>query len=228
MNHAKAFLFDLNGTMIDDMVYHLDVWYDVVVRELGARMTRQDVKLQMYGKSQEMLIRIFGKDRFTAEELDRISFDKEMRYQQLYQPSLDLLPGLFTFLESSWEAKIKMAIGTASIPSNIRFVVDNLKIRHYFDAIISADDVDKSKPHPQTYLKAASLLKVDPSSCVVFEDAPKGVEAARNAGMKAVVLTTMHSEHEFAEYDNILMFINDYANLTPQMVDLNHSITSLS
>ena len=103
-----------------------------------------------------------------------------------------------------------MAIGSAAIPFNIDFVLDNLHIRNRFGAIVSADDVAVSKPHPETFLKAASLLGVQPHECIVLEDAPKGVEAALNAGMKTVVLTTMHEQEEFAAYSNILVFVKDY------------------
>src|ERR1700761_848703 len=135
MSAPMAFIFDLNGTMIDDMTYHLDVWYDVLVTDFGVKMTRDEVKHHMYGKSPEVLLRIFGNDRFTKEQLDKISLNKEKRYQQLYRPHLDLIPGLFAFLELAFEKKIKMAIGSAAIPFNIDFVLDNLKIRHYFEAI---------------------------------------------------------------------------------------------
>src|SRR5207244_1423124 len=105
---------------------------------------------------------------------------------------------------------ISMAIGSAAIPYNIDFVLDNLSIRHYFPVVVSSDDVVDSKPHPETYLKAARLLHVEPSSCIVFEDVPKGVEAALNAGMKCVVVTGMHDATEFSEYPNIVLYIKDY------------------
>ena len=105
-----------------------------------------------------------------------------------------------------------MAIGSAAIPFNINFVLDNLQIRDYFDAIVSADDVAMSKPHPETFLKAASLLNAKPENCIVFEDAPKGVEAAIQAGMKSVVLTTMHDRNEFDQYNNIIVFVKDYTD----------------
>jgi beta-phosphoglucomutase-like phosphatase (HAD superfamily) len=105
-----------------------------------------------------------------------------------------------------------MAIGSAAIPFNIDFVLDNLSIRHYFKAIVSANDVTVSKPHPETFLKAAAQLHETPASCLVFEDAPKGVESAFNAGMKCVVLTTMHSEEEFRHYPNIVSYIADYTD----------------
>lgn len=114
-----------------------------------------------------------------------------------------------------------MAIGSAAIPFNIDFVLDNLNIRHYFKAIVSADDVVLSKPHPETYLKAAEILRVTPADCIVFEDVPKGAEAAANAGMKAVILTTTHQKHEFGYLQNVLTFAGDFEDPTvKELLDL--------
>ena len=208
----KAFLFDLNGTMIDDMQYHLKIWHDVVTNELGAKLTLEEMRNQMYGKNDELLTRVFGEGRFTQAEVEEISRRKEIKYQEMYRPHLDLLPGLFEFLNRADQAGIKMAIGSAAIPFNIDFVLDNLHIRKYFRAVVSAHDVLESKPHPEVFVKAADLIQVDPHDCVVFEDAPKGVEAARNAGMEAVAITTMHSADEFSAYTNILCFVKDYTD----------------
>jgi beta-phosphoglucomutase family hydrolase len=212
---VKAFLFDLNGTMIDDMEFHLKIWYDVLNNDLGANLSWEEVRRNMYGKNDELLARVFGEGKFSAEEVAEISQRKEERYQQAYKPHLDLLPGLFEFLESAHRAGIQMAIGSAAIPYNINFVLDNLNIRQYFKAIVSAHDVLQSKPHPEVFLKAAEQLKALPSDCIVFEDAPKGVEAAQNAGMKSVVITSMHRPEEFAQYKNVLLYIADYSD--PQL-----------
>lgn len=206
----KAFLFDLNGTMIDDMGYHLKAWYDLLNNELNAGLSWEEVKAQMYGKNRELLIRVFGEGKLEEERMDALSFEKEKRYQQAYLPDLKLIAGLEAFMNKARERKIPMAIGSAAIPFNIDFILDNLHIRDRFAAIVSANDVEISKPHPETFLKAAQILQVPPHECVVFEDAPKGVEAALNAGMKAVVLTTMHGEEDFADYSNILVFVKDY------------------
>jgi HAD superfamily hydrolase (TIGR01509 family) len=165
-----------------------------------------------------VLARIFGAERFTPEQLDQISYDKEVEYQRIYRPHLDLLPGLFSFMQNAKEAHISMAIGSAAMPFNIDFVLDNLKIGHYFNAVVSADDVAHSKPHPETFLLAARRLNVEPASCIVFEDAPKGVEAAERAGMKAIVLTTVHEPSEFKQYNNILSFAPDYTALSAQVI----------
>jgi HAD superfamily hydrolase (TIGR01509 family) len=206
----RAFIFDLNGTMINDMEYHTRGWLHLLNNVLGGSFTWDEVKPQMYGKNQEVLVRMFGAGKFTDEEMDRLALEKERRYQDEFLPHLQLLPGLSEFLEKSYQAGIPMAIGSAAIPFNIDFVLDNLNIRHYFKAIVSADDVIFSKPNPETFLKAAELLMVDPADCVVFEDVPKGVEAALNAGMNAVVLTTTHHAEEFGHLQNVLHFAGDF------------------
>ena len=217
-NVPKAFIFDLNGTMIDDMHFHNTAWHSILTDELGATVTMEEVKVQMYGKNSELLARIFGEGHFSVEEANKISIKKEERYQKEFFPHLKLIDGLDRVLEQAKEQNIKMAIGSAAIMFNIDFVLDNLHIRHYFKALVSADEVTTSKPHPETFLKGAELMGVKPSECIVFEDAPKGVEAARNAGMQCVVLTTMHEKEEFNQYDNIEFFIKDYND--PKMQEL--------
>ena len=86
-------------------------------------------------------------------------------------------------------------------------------MRKHFDAIVGATDVARGKPHPDVFLKAAELCGVQPEHCIVFEDAPLGVEAARRAGMRAVVLTTTLPASSFAEFDNIVAIVNDFAAL---------------
>ncbi len=216
--NIKAFLFDLNGTMIDDMPYHVDAWSSILNEDLKAGLDYNDVKKQMYGKNSEVLTRIFGEGKFTSEEMDELSIEKERRYQRVYRPHLALINGLDIFMERARQANIKMAIGSAAIPFNIDFVLDNLNIREYFSAIVSAEDVHISKPHPETYIKAAQQLDIDPQHCIVFEDAPKGVEAAERAGIDTVVLTTMHHAGEFQQYSNIRLFTPDYTD--PRLLEL--------
>lgn len=206
----KAFLFDMNGTMIDDMHYHIIAWHDIL-NGLGVPISMAQMKKECYGKNDELLERMLP-GRFTVEEKKSMSFEKEEQYQQKFKPHLQLLPGLPDFLEKSKKNNIPMAIGTAAIMYNVDFVLDGLNLRSYFDAIISADDIKISKPDPETFIKCAEKLNVPPENCVVFEDSPKGVESALKAGMKAVVITTMHEEQEFSYLDNIIMFVKDYTD----------------
>lgn len=210
--YPKAFLFDLNGTMIDDMGYHAVAWHDILNNTLHAAMSMDQVRKQMYGKNEEVLERIFGKNHFSPQQLQDISFQKERSYQRAYLPNLRLIGGLGAFLEKASTQRVSMAVCTAAIPFNIDFVLDNLHIRHFFKTIVSADDVVLSKPDPEVFSKAAGLLQVDAADCLVFEDAPKGVEAAERAGMPSVAITTTHQREEFNYLHNIKAFITDYTD----------------
>lgn len=208
----RAFLFDMNGTMIDDMHYHEKAWFDILNEDLNAGMTMEQVKSHMYGKNEELFERIFGKNFYSVDDVAAYSLKKEQRYQQDFLPHLKLIEGLDKFLLSAREHDIKMAIGTAASIFNVNYVFDHIPIKNYFGSIVTADDVPVSKPNPDVFLRCADDLGVAYADSIVFEDSPKGVEAAKRAGMKAVVLKTYHTEEEFSHLDNILLFVDDYTD----------------
>jgi beta-phosphoglucomutase len=207
----KGFLFDLNGTMVNDMPYHIQAWHHQII-QLGGTLSLEEVKHQCYGKNDELLERVFP-GRFTMEEKLSIGYKKEAQYRIEFKPNLKLINGLSNFIQTAAAKKIKMAIGSAAIMANIEFVIDNTNIAHHFEAIVSADDVTISKPDPQTFLKCASLLNLSPADCLVFEDTPKGVECALNAGMDCIVILGGHEKEEFAKFNNVIEYIYDYEQL---------------
>jgi len=207
----KAFIFDLNGTMIDDMPFHIKAWQEKV-NSLGASLTYEETKLQCYGKNEELLERVFP-NRFTTEEKTKLGKEKELLYYDVYKPHMKLLDGLQEILDSAKTKGIKMAIGSAAMMQNVNFILDNLNLHSYFEAIVSADDVNLSKPDPETFLKAAELLNVLPQDCLVFEDSPKGIEAAQKANMDGFVLTTMHQMVDFEIYKNVVGFGLDFNSI---------------
>jgi HAD superfamily hydrolase (TIGR01509 family) len=209
MKH-KAYIFDLNGTMINDMPYHIRAWHRIV-NDLGSKLSLEEVKQECYGKNEEVLERIFP-GRFTLEERTKIGLEKEKQYQVEFRPHLKLVSGLDDFLQRAYKKGIKMAVGSAAIRFNIDFVLDGLQIRKYFDAIVSADDVVHSKPDPETYTKCANKLNIDHKDCLVFEDAPKGAESAQNAGMDCIIVNTLHEREEFEKYENVICFTADFSD----------------
>lgn len=194
--------------MIEDMDYHITAWHRIL-NDLGAGISLDRMKEECYGKNQELLERIFP-GRFSEEEKNEMSWEKERQYQAAFRPELKLIAGLDEVLESAYRKSIKMAIGSAAIRFNIDFVLDGLGIRHYFDVIVSADDVRHSKPDPETYLACAEKLGIAPSDCLVLEDAPKGAESARRAGMDCAILTTMHHPDEFSHFPNVIGCMKDF------------------
>lgn len=211
MNKAGAFLFDLNGTMINDMNYHITAWHRIL-NELGAMISLEKMKEECYGKNHELIERILP-GRFSIQEKDKMSLEKERQYQHDFKPHLKLVDGLDNFLKRAHGSGIKLGIGSAAIMFNIDFVLDGLGIRNYFDVLISADDVIRSKPDPETWLTCAQTMQLAPSDCLVFEDSPKGAESALNAGMKCIIITTEYKEEEFRQYKNVIRFIKDFNDI---------------
>lgn len=205
-----GFIFDMNGTMIDDMDYHAKAWHQIITA-LGSEMTEAEAKWQVYGKADEMFERVFGKNhRFTEEDIYRICKEKELRYQKDFLPHLRLIDGLDKFIESAYQKNIPLSIGTAAPRSNVDYVFKHLPVEQYFPVVISAEDVTRSKPDPEVFLKCAALMQLPPENCIVFEDSPKGVEAAANAGMRAVAITSFHPKEDFGEMPNVLYIIDNY------------------
>jgi beta-phosphoglucomutase family hydrolase len=211
MSDYSAFIFDMNGTMIDDMHYHEDAWYHILVDELHATLSRDEVRHQLYGKNEELFERLFGAGRYTIDEINAIAGEKEAQYRREFLPHLKLIHGLDALLVRAAANRIRMAIGTAAIRPNVDFVLDNLHLRPYFPVIVDADNVKVSKPDPEVFLKAAEQLGIAPDRCIVFEDSPKGIEAARRAGMKAVGISSYHTARELAS-ENVLCIIDDYSD----------------
>ncbi|HZG25269.1 MAG TPA: beta-phosphoglucomutase family hydrolase [Chitinophagaceae bacterium] len=213
MHNTQAFLFDMDGTMLNNMNYHLKAWKKIVA-EAGSDMNSTDIFDQLYGKNTEILTRILGSERYSLEELKAMSYKKDEYYRELYGPHVQLLGGFNTFVDEAAAEKIPMAVATGTIRENVNMVLDKLQLREVFGAIVTGSDVKISKPDPETFLKAAEQLGVLPSDCIVFEDVPEGVEAARRAGMKAVVVLTSHQIDDFTSFDNIVMKIDDYRLLS--------------
>jgi beta-phosphoglucomutase len=210
----KAFLFDLDGTLIHSMPFHLKAW-EMTMEALGSPLRGDQLMAQLYGHNTDVFARIFGPEKFTVTELHQMGVDKEALYREIYRPHIRLIDGLPAFLTAAKNNGIVMAIGTASNAENVELAVSSLQLNRWFDAVVGANDVVHGKPHPETYLKAAERLGVPPENCIVFEDVPKGVEAAQNAGMQAVVVTTTYSETAFTGYANIIKFIPDFSDIRP-------------
>ena len=206
-----AFIFDMDGTMVDNMMVHHRAWQRKLA-QLGLDMPLEQVRQEIHGINEEIIERIFG-DRFTREERHRIAWEKEAEYRDIFLPELRLLDGLDAFLAEAASLGIPMGIGSAAPGENVDFVLDNLALRPLFPVVFHASMVRKGKPDPEVFLNVAAGLGVDPEICIVFEDSPTGAEAARRAGMQTVIVTTTHSKEEFAAFPQIKRFINNFKDL---------------
>jgi len=204
----RAFIFDMDGTMVDNMMVHHRAWQRKLAA-LGLDLSLEEVRQSIHGINEEILERLFG-DRFSPEERRRIAWEKEAEYRDIFLSELKLVPGLEAFLKSAQEAGIRMGIGTAAPHENVQFVLENLQLRPLFGSVIDASQVIKGKPDPEVFLRVAEELGANPADCVVFEDSPTGAEAARRAGMQAVIITTTHTAEEFAHFEHVVRVVSDF------------------
>lgn len=201
-------LFDMDGTIIDNMMVHHRAWQQLL-SELGLDLTLQQVKDSVWGKNEDIFERIFP-GRFSPVEARTLGEEKEKKYIEVYRDEIRMVDGLERFLSSASAAKCPMAIATAAPQICVDFVFESLQLSRFFSVVVHADQGGRSKPHPDPYLKAAELLGVRPAECIVFEDAPVGIRASEAAGMPSFVILTTHEEHEFAGFSRVLGFEKDF------------------
>lgn len=213
---VKGIIFDMDGTMVDNMMTHHRAWQKKLV-ELGMEMPLHEVKEKVHGVNEEILARLFG-DRFSPEERKRISKEKEAMYREVFLPDLKLVDGLLELLDEILRHNISMGIGTAAPEDNVNFVLDHLNLRHYFESVVHAGNVFKGKPNPEVLEKAADSMGIPLEHCVVFEDSVTGAETAMNAGCPTFIITTTHAPKEFTQFSNIVGFYNDFRNITVEKI----------
>ncbi len=183
----KACIFDLDGVLVDSAKYHYLAW-KALADKLGFEFTEKDnerLKGVSRMKSLEILLEIGGV-LMSDEEKEKAATEKNGLYRSFISKMTpdEILPGVEDFLKEVKAAGLKTSIGSAS--KNTPLIMERAGLSKYFDAVADGTMVSKAKPDPEVFLKGAELLGVDPKDCVVFEDAEAGVEAAHNAGMKAV------------------------------------------
>lgn len=213
MSDVLAFLFDLDGTLIDSMPHHHDAWVAWHARR-GLAIDAEAFFAATAGRSNDEILA----DMFpaaTAAERSAMADEKEVLYREIAAPRLALIEGAQAFVEGSLAAGLRLAVCTASTPENMVLAFARYPIRDWVETVVSPADGLRGKPHPDIFLEAARRLGIAPAHCIVFEDAPLGVEAARRAGMAAVALTTTLPAEAFAAYPNLLASAADFRALDP-------------
>jgi beta-phosphoglucomutase len=207
----KALLFDLDGTLIDSMPHHHNAWVEWYARR-GLEMHAGQFFAATAGRSNaEILLDLFP--QHSVEERVAMADAKEAIYREFATRSLTLIAGARVFAAQARAIGCKLAVCTASTLPNMALAFERYGIDSWVDAITSPADGLRGKPHPDIFLEAARRLGLAPEHCVVFEDAPLGVEAARRAGMTAVALTTTLPADAFAEFDNLIAIAPDFTTL---------------
>lgn len=183
----KAFLFDLDGVIVDTAKYHFIAWKRIG-EKVGFNLSHEQNESLKGVSRVASLERIleWANVQLSPEEKDRLLVEKNEDYlaQINDMGKEEILPGVEALLQYAKAQKIPVALGSAS--KNATPILAKLGISHYFDAIVDGNHVTKSKPDPEVFLKGAELLQQQPQNCIVFEDASAGIAAAKAAGMTTI------------------------------------------
>jgi beta-phosphoglucomutase len=189
----KAFLFDLDGVLVSTEHNHFLAWQRCA-HSLDIAFSEKENELLKGVSRADSLKKILelGAKTISAAEFEALLKSKNDFYLESIQDlnQENLLPGVLNLLEQAKVKGIRLGVGSSS--KNANFILDKLHIRHYFEVVIDGNGVKDPKPHPEVFLNGASALGLDPSVCMVFEDAASGIAAAKAGGFTAVGVGNPH------------------------------------
>jgi len=185
-----AFLFDMDGVIIDSNPLHREAW--IAFNRRHGLDTTEEMLAAMYGKRNDEIVRNYFGGDLADEEVVARGAAKEALYREMLHGRLEqmLVPGLRDFLEEY--RGVPMGVASNAEPENVELIVSEAGLRPFFQAIVDGHQVLHPKPNPEIYLKVAGVLGVAPANCIVFEDSQTGVDAGIAAGMRVVGFRTTH------------------------------------
>jgi HAD superfamily hydrolase (TIGR01509 family) len=209
---TPAFIFDMDGVIIDSNPFH-KISLHLFCEKYGYSLTEEQLRNRIYGRTNKQWIpALFGRT-LSPQEQHQFGEEKEELFRELYKNDIVALAGLEDFLKEMDLQKIPRAIGTSAPRSNVDFTLTKTNLEKYFPTILDEAFVEHGKPNPEIYIKCAAALGYDPANCIVFEDSLSGVEAGKAAGAKVVGVATTHTHEELSGTDYV---IDDFRNLDPK------------
>ncbi len=187
----RAVIFDLDGTLVDNMPWHARA-FDAFVARHGLPPMDMAMRERTDGKrNREIFPILFGRE-LSAGDIEALEEDKEGTYREIARGQLQPMAGLVALLDRLDAHGIPAGVATSGPRKNVEYTLTETGLVHRFKAIARGDQVERGKPAPDVFLLAARRLGVDPAECLAFEDAPLGIMAARHAGMRCVAVTTTY------------------------------------
>jgi len=211
MPDLQALIFDMDGVLIDNTPVQARA-FQALFRDQGVQADATQLLRRLNGAPASEILKEAFPDQ-PADKLEEFAAQREFLYRTLYWDDRRPLPGLVEFLEAARAAGLKIGLGTGSGQDTIGYILDDLNLRRFFDVVITKDDVDKGKPHADTYAVTAEKLGVKPENCVVFEDALLGEQAAYRAHMRCVAVASTLPGRDFQAP---LLVIRDFTELAPE------------
>lgn len=192
-----AVIFDLDGTLVDNMRWHARAFEAFVARH-GLPAFTMETRRTIDGKrNREIFPILFGRE-MPIEEIRAFEREKEGTYRELSRGGLAPIAGATRLLDRLEASRIPVAVATSAPAENVTHTLAEVGLADRLPVIVRGDEVPRGKPSPDVFLQAAKVLSTDPARCLAFEDAPLGVAAACAAGMCCIAIRSTFSEASFA------------------------------
>ena len=198
----KAVLWDLDGVIADSSSCHFTAWQETFARR-GVRFTQEEF-IKLFGTRNDFIIRSIMGDRVREDDIEIMAAEKETDFRRRIKGNIKLFPGVLKLMDTIKKGDFKMSLVSSTAKDNIDLLFGELGVEEYFSCIVSGREVTESKPSPQIFLLAAEKCGTEPENCIVIEDSPLGVKAAKAAGMRCLAVSNTHSKEELAEADRIV------------------------
>lgn len=196
----KGILFDFDGVVVKSMEQHYAAWSKALA-EKGCLISKEEF-FMMEGQGIKVIANAIGQ-KFNLSEADKkeVGERKSFYYKQI--KNIEFYPYFFNLLKILKKRALKMGVVTGGARNRVSSVVEN-HFYSYFNCLVTVDDVERGKPFPDPFLKGAELLCIDPDECIVVENAPMGIKAAKQAGMTVIGVKTTLSEKYLSEAHHIV------------------------
>jgi HAD superfamily hydrolase (TIGR01509 family) len=198
----KTMLWDMDGVIADSNSFHFAAWQETFVKR-GVKFTREDFT-KLFGTRNDFIIHSVMGEEFPERDVKIMVQEKEENFRRKAKGTIKPFPGAIRLLNVIKKGNFKLGLVSSAPKENIDLVIGELNLQGFFDCIVFGREVSASKPSPQIYLLAAEKLEVTPNDCVVIEDSPLGVKAAKTAGMKCLAITNTHPQQELEEADKVV------------------------
>jgi len=202
-----AVIFDVDGVLVDSYDAHMRSWL-LMGREHGLTITEEQFASTFGQTSREIIARFWGP---TLDDASRDALDarKEAIYRDLIRQHFPAMDGAVALIDALADAGFRLAVGSSGPPENVALTLERLGRADRFDAIVTGRDVTRGKPDPQVFQIAAERLRARPERCIVVEDAPVGIVAARAAGMASVALVGTVAAERLAGADLVVRSLRE-------------------
>jgi HAD superfamily hydrolase (TIGR01509 family) len=204
----EAVLWDLDGVLADTASFHFEAWRELFAGE-GKEISEEEFRRTFGLRNNAILRDVLGD--LSPQKAAELSRRKEEIFRAKIAGRITPIPGVITLLQRLRQARKRMAVISSAPRQNVETMLHGLEIEDTFEVIIAEEDASRGKPDPQGYLLAAQRLGIKPSECVVIEDAPGGVEAAKRAGMRCLGLAAERAPETLSEADLVVRSLEEEA-----------------